>query len=91
MRIYTNLNLALLLGLSFFLLQCSNDDDETPELINEEEEINRVTFDVTANNSTTTYTWEDGDASLSIPLKHREYVPLSLLCDWEQTKRYQKH
>ena len=68
MRIYTNLNLALLLGLSFFLLQCSNDDDDTPELINEEEEINRVTFDVTANNSTTTYTWEDGDASLSIPL-----------------------
>lgn len=68
MKTYSYLKLPLLMGLSLLLFQCSNDDEDTPELINEEEEINRVSFDVTVNNLTTTYTWDEGDASLSIPL-----------------------
>ena len=57
-----------LLAIGLLFTQCSKDDD-TPEPVNEEEVINRVTFDVTADGSTTTYTWEEGATSFSLPLK----------------------
>lgn len=59
---------VVLLAIGSLFIQCAKDDD-TPELINQEEEINRVTFDVTADNNTTTYTWEEGASNFSLPLK----------------------
>jgi hypothetical protein len=48
------------------LQSCKKDD---PEVINEEEEINRVTLQVTpSGGSATSYTWNDGDGALSVAL-----------------------
>jgi len=55
---------AILVLLIF--IQCKKD---SPEEINEEEVINRVTLRVTASDNTTTnYTWNDGEAIPSIGL-----------------------
>ena len=55
------------IALSTLFVNCSNDDD-TPELINEEEEITRVTFELTSNNTTTSYTWNEDDTNFTLPL-----------------------
>ena len=55
------------IALSTLFVNCSNDDD-TPELINEEEEITRVTFELTSDNTTTSYTWNAGDTNFTLPL-----------------------
>lgn len=55
------------IALSTLFVNCSNDDD-TPELINEEEEITRITFEVTSDNATTSYTWNEGDSNFTLPL-----------------------
>ena len=48
------------------LQSCKKDD---PEVINEEEEINRVTLQVTqSGGSATSYTWNEGDGNLSVAL-----------------------
>ena len=58
-RIYTYSLLAL--SFLFVLTSCSKDD---PEEINEEEEINRVTLQITpAGGAAQTYTWNDGGES----------------------------
>lgn len=54
---------AILFVLTIFFIQCKKD---TPEEINEEEVINRVTLTVTtADGSSNDYTWNEGD---TIPL-----------------------
>lgn len=51
------------------LLLFTNCKKDTPEEINEEEVINRVTLSVTASdNSTTDYTWNEGDAIPTVAL-----------------------
>lgn len=60
--IYTPSVLRSIFALLFitFFVQCSKDDD-TPEEINEEEVINRVTLSVTdAAGTSTSYTWNEG-------------------------------
>ena len=58
-RIYTYSLLAL--SFLFITTSCSKDD---PEEINEEEEINRVTLQITpAGGTAQTYTWNEGGAS----------------------------
>ena len=56
----------ILLTLLAVFQSCKKDD---PEVINEEEEINRVTLQVTPSGGTaTSYTWNDGDGALRINL-----------------------
>ncbi len=58
--------IAIVFALTLLLIQCKKD---TPEEINEEEVINRVTLTVTtANGSSNDYTWNEGDAIPSITL-----------------------
>ena len=57
---------AILFALTILFIQCKKD---TPEEINEEEVINRVTLTVTAaDGSSNDYTWNEGDAIPSITL-----------------------
>jgi hypothetical protein len=64
---YTHISrIAIVFALSVFFIQCKKD---TPEEINEEEVINRVTLTVTAaDGSSNDYTWNQGDAIPTIPL-----------------------
>ena len=58
---------ALILLTTLAFIQCNNDDD-TPELINEEEEINRIEIKVTGDSGPEIYTWNEGDNGLDLPL-----------------------
>ena len=64
---YTLISRTLIaLTFVFMFTQCKKD---TPEEVNEEEVINRVTLTVTAaDGSSNDYTWNEGDAVPSIPL-----------------------
>ena len=64
---YTHISrIATLFALTILFIHCKKD---TPEEINEEEVINRVTLTVTAaDGSSNDYTWNEGDAVPSITL-----------------------
>ncbi len=64
---YTHISrIAIVFALTLLLIQCKKD---TPEEINEEEVINRVTLTVTAaDGSSNDYTWNQGNAIPSITL-----------------------
>lgn len=64
---YTHISrIAIVFALTVLFIQCKKD---TPEEINEEEVINRVTLTVTAaDGSLNDYTWNEGDAIPTITL-----------------------
>lgn len=67
MKLFTFSKYTLFLFVLITFIQCSNDNDN-PELINEEEEINRIVFELTSDNGTNTYTWNEGDSSFDLSL-----------------------
>lgn len=66
MKLFNYTKYTLLFFALFSFVQCS--DDETPELINEEEEINRIVIDITSENGSNTYTWNEGDSNFAMQL-----------------------
>lgn len=64
---YSAMRYFLALFITVLTVQCSK-DDETPEEINEEETINRVTLTVTSPGGSNTYTWNEGETIPTVNL-----------------------
>ncbi len=69
------IHLILAVSVGVILASCKNDDDATPEVINEEETITTVNLKVTESGETTsqTYTWKDKTADKITLKANTEY------------------